>query len=221
MSSSKADGQDRKVSKNWLGYISILISAIALIVSFGVAYQNVIKPFQLEIHIDPIMQVQHKINLGVYLSVNFFNNSPKNGQITDLGLVLYKTGSEEDKYLLTLWGFRVIGEDGNYIASEEKLPLFFQPWQRNSKMMNFIYLVEDEQFPLSSVTYIAELLVWTDYTAKPKYIEEFKFDISGDILKIYMDRKELGYTTLEPLAIVGYTPLKSRKLTHEDYMRLH
>lgn len=221
MSLSNKDGRNRKVQKNWLGYVSILISAIALIVSFGVAYQNALKPFQLAIHIDPTMLIQHKGNLGLYLTADFFNNSPKNGQVTQLGLVLYKRGSEEDKYLLTLMGFRVIAEDGNYKASEEELPLVLQSWQRNSRTMNFIYMVLDEPFPLSSGTYIGELLVWTDYSEKSQYVEHFKFDITGDILKAYLERKELGSTTLEPFTVVGYTPLKSKKLANEEYIRLH
>jgi hypothetical protein len=221
MSESDEVNSNGKKHRSWSKYASIIISAIALFVSLWVAYRNVLKPFELAIHINPTLQVQHKINLGLYLTADFFNNSPSNGQITQLGIVLYKVGSEEDKYLLTLLGFRVIGTDGNYTASDEELPLFFQPWQRQNRTMNFIYLVQDEEFPLSSGTYVGELLMWTDYDKKPNYISRFKFDITGDVLKAYLDRKQWGSTTLEPLSMVGYTPIKSRKLALEDYNLLH
>lgn len=220
MNSIEEEINNRRESRSRLGHVSILISVIALFVSFGVAYKNVLKPFELVIHINPAMQIQHKTNFGLYLIADFFNNSPNNGQITQLGVVLYKTGSEEDKYLLTLLGFRVIDSSGIYSSSEEELPLFFQPWQRQSKTMNFIYRIRDEEFPLASGTYVGELLLWTDYGQRPKYICNFKFNVTGDALKAYLDRKQSGSTTLEPLTIVGYTPMKSRKLTPEDYKRL-
>ena len=205
----------------WLSYLSICLSGIALFISFAVGYNTVLKPFALTVRIDPNLQMQHKINLGLYLHVDFFNNSPKNGQVTEAALILYKVGSEEDKYLLTLLGFRVVGEDGVWSESEERLPLFFKPWQRQTKSMNFLHLIEEQQFPLASGTYLGELLIWTRYEAQPRYVEHFKFNVSGDLLKAYMQRKELGSTTLEPLTIVGYTPLKSKKLTDEEYKRLH
>jgi hypothetical protein len=221
MSSAIDESKSWRASINWLGYISIIISVVALAVSFFVAYRNVLKPFELTIHVDPTIHIQHKTNFGLYLQTDFFNNSPSYGQITQLGLVVYKRGSEEDKFLLTLFAFPVIGANGVYTDSQEKLPLFFQPWQRSSKTMNFIYLVKDEPFPLASGTYDGELMVWTTYDTKPTYVESFKFDISGELLKVYMDRKEWGSTTLEPLSIVGYTPLKSQKLTPDEYERLH
>ncbi len=206
--------------RNYIGYLPVIISTFALIISVLTSYYIILKPFDLAIHIEPVVQVQYKGNLGLYLKVDFYNKSPRNGLITQLGLILYKATSIENKYLLTLESFRIVKESGIFTISEEWLPIFLQPWQRDSKITNFLYMA-DEQFPVSSGTYICELLVWTDYEKKAKYVEEFKFEITADVLKTYLDRRETGSTTLSPIPIVGYTPLESKKLTNEDYKQLY
>lgn len=199
--------------------IAVVISLFALFISSWEGYHGVLKPFDLEIRIDPEIQIHHKTNFGLYLNAEFFNNSPNFGLIRRISLVLYKPTSKEDKYLITLNSFRILG-DGVYIQSEEKLPLSFQPWQRTTKMMSFIYDA-DEQFPISGGTWICELLVWTDERTTPKYFQEIKFDVREDLLQVYLARRKVESTTLEPTNIVGYTPVKSQKLTHEDYQQLH
>lgn len=221
MSLANEDYSKRRRPRNFIGYSALLISLIALVISVLTSYYNVLKPFELAIRIDPVVSIQHKGNLGLYLDVEFFNKSPKNGLITQLAFVMYKTASMEDKYLLTLHSFRVITEDGTFGDSEERLPLFFEPWERKSKVLSFIYAVEQEEFPISMGTYTCELLAWTDESIKPKYVKEFKFEISADVLSVYLDRREKGSTTLWPINIVGYTALKSKKLTDAEYRRLH
>jgi len=221
MNLSDDNQSEPRKSKNVLGYVSIMIAEIALAISILTSYRNVLKPFELVIRIDPQMQIQHKTNLGLYVHVDLFNKSPTNGLITQVALILYKTASIENKYLLTFNSFRVIDKDGVYSASEEELPLFFEPWERKTKVMSFIFDIRDEEFPVSTGTYACELLVWTDCSKMARYVEEFKFEISADVLSAYLDRREKGSTTLEPIDIVGYTRLKSKKLTEEEYKQLH
>jgi len=164
-----------------LSIVSIVLSILAVSFSGITTYKNLLKPFELAIRVYNPIQIQYKDNLGLYLNVNFFNKSPQNGLITQVALVLYKTYSPEDKYLLTLSGLRVL-KDFVYTESEEQLPLFFQPWQRSSKTMSFLYDVKGEEFPISMGTYVCELLVWTEEGMKPKYVEAFKFEITSDLL---------------------------------------
>lgn len=203
-----------------LSIVSIVLSILAVSFSGITTYKNLLKPFELAIRVYNPIQIQYKDNLGLYLNVNFFNKSPQNGLITQVALVLYKTYSPEDKYLLTLSGLRVL-KDFVYTESEEQLPLFFQPWQRSSKTMSFLYDVKGEEFPISMGTYVCELLVWTEEGMKPKYVEAFKFEITSDLLDRYKERRKGKSTTLEPINIVGYTPFKSKKLTDEEYHRFH
>ena len=204
-----------------LGIISIILSILAVSFTGITAYKNLLKPFELAIRIDQAVQIQHKGNFGLYLNADFFNKSPQNGLITQLAVILYRTNSREDKYLLELSSFRVLNEDNiTYSYSQEKLPIFSQPWQRNNKTMSFIYQRE-EGFPISTGTYICELLIWIDDSIKPKYVKEIKFEITTDVFNLYSERRKAGSVTLEPTNVVGYTPLKSKKLTDEEYKRLH
>ena len=104
--------------------VSGLFSIIAMIVSLFVAYTTVLKPFDIEIRVDPRLSIQHKVNLGIYIDVDFYNDSPKDGLITKLALVIYRESNKEDKYLLTFNSFRILKKDGVYGPSEETLPLF-------------------------------------------------------------------------------------------------
>ncbi len=221
MNMSNEDYKKESKSKNILGIFSIIFSGIALLISGLVAYNTALKSFDLAIRIDPAIQIQHKGNFGIYLDVNFFNRSPKNGLITQLAVILYRTNSIEDKYLLSLSSFRVLNQDGvTYGYSQDRLPIFLQPWQRNNKVASFIYQTEDD-FPISMGTYVCELLAWTDDGSKPKYIKEIKFEITADILNRYLERRKAGSVTLEPANVIGYTSLKARKLTVEEYKQLH
>lgn len=204
-----------------LGTISIILSVLAVSFSGITAYKNLLKPFELAIGIDQAVQIQHKMNFGLYLDADFFNKSPQNGVVTQVAVILYRTNSKEDKYLLELNSFRVLNEDNvTYSYSPEKLPIFFEPWQRKSKTMSFIYQT-GEEFPVSTGTYVCELLVWIDDSTRPKYVREIKFEITTDIYNLYSERRKAGSVTLEPTNVVGYTPLQSRKLTTEEYNRFH
>ncbi len=197
------------------------ISLIALIISIVIAYQFQLKPFELGIRLDPTIRIQYKGNFGIYIDGDFSNRSPQNGMITNMAVILYKATSPEDKYLLTLLNFRIMNEDDTYGPSEEELPLYFQPWQRVGKVMNFLYMLRDEQFPISMGTYMCEFLAWTDDKVKPKYIEHFKFEMTADVLELYLARRDANNSSLQELNISGYTALKSKKMTKENYDQLH
>lgn len=217
--SSPNEGKDEKIKKvNLKSNLSLIGTFLAILISGAVSYYNVLKPFELEVRIDNVVQIQHKIdNFGIYIDAAFFNNSPRNGKITQTTLILYKSDSKEDKYLLELMGFMIQQDRFVYAPSEEKPRIYFKPWEMQNRVMNFIYLRKDEQFPIMTGTYICELLIWIDDSSKPKYIKEIKFQITPEILEKYQNLKERGSTNLLSVNIVGYTPLISKKLSKEEY----
>jgi hypothetical protein len=211
------EAKPRSRSSVLISYATITISVVALVVSSLTSYNNSLKPFELSVRVSPQMQIQFKGNLGLYMDVDFFNKSPKNGLITELALVLYKITAAEDKYLLEMNSFRVLDTNGIYRPSQEELPIFLVPWQRSSRTISFIYDIPNEQFPVSMGTYECELLVWIDDEYVPKYREKLRFELTADILNVYLARREKQSTTLQPISIVGYTQFKSRKLTTQEY----
>jgi len=198
-------------------WTAVLISMLALIISFLTAYYQVLKPFHLEIRVHPMMQIQHKTNFGLYVTVDLYNASPKNSVITAACIIIGKAQTWEDIYLLELNSFRVLQEDKvTYGQSEETLPILIESWKRHNKIMSFIFQA-DEQFPISQGIYNCELLLWDRQGEKAKFRERFKFDITSDVLEKYKENRKAGSTSLEPIYVVGYTPLKSRKLTTDEY----
>ena len=120
-------------------------------------------------------------------------------------------------YLLEFNSFRVLAEDNVvYKESEESLPLLLEPWQRYNKLMSFIFEAE-EQFPVSQGIHECELLLWDEEQGNARFSRRFRFDITADVLDTYKKNREVGSTSLQSIHMVGYTPLKSRKLTQQEY----
>jgi endo-1,4-beta-mannosidase len=167
----------------------------------------------------PVVQIQHKENFGLYVDLAFQNQSPTGGLITDLVLVINRQETPEDKYLLQSIGFRTIDQQGVYRYSEEQMPIFLRPTQWEARTVNFLY-VNPEQFPISTGTYVAEVLIWVDYQYKARYCATCRFEISADMLNIYLDRRERGSTFLQPITVVGADVQRSKKITDQEYSGL-
>lgn len=218
--SSQNNSQNKRDS--WFkSYIAIIIAVISIIISGLSFYYTIFKTFDLKVDLNPEIKIQYRNNLGFYIFTSFFNNSPNNGSITKIAMVLYQSSSPDDKYLFTFEGFRETKEQGIYTSSDENLPIFFKPWSRETRVMNFIYTKTNEQFPIAMGTYISELYFWTDNSEKPSYRHQFSFDISADILDFYKEKRINNSTVLSPdIKIQGYAPLTSRKLTIQEYEEL-
>jgi hypothetical protein len=205
--------------KSVLRYTVDAMAVAAFIFSVYVTYRTSLKPFSVVTWIEPVVQLHHKGNLGVYLDFSFWNDSPRPGLITGLAVVLYRTESAEDKYMLELNSFRVADSTGVYHDSEERLPVFLEPWQWTSRTASFIY-EDSQQFPIAMGTYNCELLVWVNHEERSRYRSGRRFDISLDNLSTYAKRRDAGSTTLEPIVTVGATLLKAHKLSKEEYESL-
>ncbi len=167
------------------------------------------------------MAFQYKSNFGIYLDADFLSVSPKGGSIRKLALVLYRDNSKDNKYLFEFISFMQESESSiDTISviepSPDWLPMFIPPWQRVSKLMNFIYNSK-EQFPIAPGTYICELLIWIENDEQADYMREIRFEMSSDHVDLYKGRRDKQSTWLNPLYVTGYTPVISRKLSPEEY----
>ena len=215
------DVEKLKKSPNWISRIAIIISVISILISVYTFYNEILKPFDLIIDLYPEIQIQHKLNFGMYVRASFLNNSPQNGLITQTAIIMFKDTNPEDKYIITFDSFRTSDSNKIYSPSLESLPIFLKPLDRESRIINYLFLKENEQFPISSGTYVCELLLWIDYNNKPDYRKEFKFTISADMLDWYKMRRDMHSTSLsEPIKISGYAPLTPRKITMDEYEQL-
>jgi hypothetical protein len=202
-----------------LPYVSLAVALLSLTVSGAVAYRTSLAPFAPRIWIYPVIQMQHKTNLGLYLDVTFRNGSPTAGLVSEMALILSRPGSEEDRYLLNFAGFRTRDEEGVYGVyggSEDRLPLKLAPHQWTSKTLSFIYLSPDH-FPISTGTFNCQLLVWVNYENRARYTETRRFEISAEVLERYTELRESGSTQLQSIEVVGAKKLESRKLSEGEY----
>jgi hypothetical protein len=203
--------------KKHITIISIALSTIAVVLSLYVNYVKVFKPFELLIRIDPVVRIHPDHGcFAIHLDIDFFNDSPKTGLITKACVMLCNTGNMEDSYLLPLMSFMVVGEDGIYISSQEKLPLLFQSHQRRSKTMKFVYDTSDEQFPISMAIYECKLLIWVDDAEYPEYSNDFRFEITSSTLKLYNTIEAENLQDLVEINRVGFIPLKAHRLTKNE-----
>jgi hypothetical protein len=222
----------KTLSSNGMGRLAVAISVVALLVSFLTPWYNHIKPFELSCQVyervgihwakltPPAGQSGWSGNLGLYLNIDFQNNSPQSGNVTDLGVVLYREANPADKYFLELMGFRVLDSAGaSYIDSEEKLPLLFQPWQRSRKMAKFVF-DSDIPFPIAQGTYVIEVLVWLEDGDRAAVSRQIRIEFTQDIVDTYGKRKDAQSTTIQTQTVIGYTPRESRKLTDSEYRLL-
>ena len=199
---------------------SNIIASVALIVSFLVAYQNSLKSFDPSIRLAPEVGIQHSGNLGLYVTVDIDNRSPRSGLIQDFRIVLWNKQASDDKYLLSFRSFRVLNPDDiSWSDSKERMPLLIEPWQRVSKVLAFVYGSEDE-FPISMGTYDCELYYWSDYQDQPLKSAPFSFALTKDVLDGYVASRNSKSTSIMFQNIVGHTPLTSKKLTKDEYKAL-
>ena len=211
-----------RVSYSFSSWPALIISLLSFAVSLVTSYYALLKPFDMVTTLQPQIQIQHKTNFGIYLSASFVNKSPSNGTITKTALVIYKESSPDDKYLMNFLAFRVLDKTGDvYSESQESLPIFLKPGEIETRTMNFIYDTQKEVFPVSTGTYVCELLLWLDAQEKPTYKNQFKFDLSADILQYYLLKRSQGSTTLSPpIQLVGFSQFTSRKLSPLEYNQL-
>ncbi len=199
--------------------VSLGLSLLAFTLSGLVAYYSLLKPFSLDIYVDPLVQIQHKSNFGIYLTLDLYNNTPGSGMISKACLIMNNKNNIRDKFLLEFDSFRVMKDNVVYVTSEQKIPVFFESNKREIKIMSFLYNY-DKQFPISMGIYNCELLVWINNEDKVTYKKVFQIDISSDILDDYKKFRDAGSTNLIPIDVVGYTPLKSKKITANEYKML-
>jgi hypothetical protein len=213
---------DQPTSHGFHSWPALGISILSLAVSAVTSYYALLKPFDMVVTLQPQIQIQHKVNFGIYLSASFVNKSPSNGTITNAALVTYKDSSPDDKYLLNFMAFRVLDKaTETYGEAQESLPIFLKPGQIETRTMNFIYFTEKEMFPISTGTYVCELLLWIDAQEKPTYKKQFKFDLSADLLQYYLLKRSQGSTTLSPpIELAGFSQLTARKLNRLEYNQL-
>jgi len=158
--------------------------------------------------------------LGIYLNIDFYNKSPKSGLISEAFLILYRNDNISEKYVLEFTSFRLLDSTKTiYKDSEERFPLVIMPKERINKTLSFLYNIE-EQFPITMDVYNAELVILIGDNNKPKYIEKFKIDITKDVLDSYTDKRDKKSTSVEWISVLGYTPMKSKKITEKEYINI-
>jgi hypothetical protein len=198
--------------------VSICLSIIALAVTALVSYINVFKPFHLVVWVSPVVQIQYKGNLGLYLHADFLNRSPKYGLVTSAAVVFYNTGSRENRYLLPLVSFRTLDEYGVYKYSLEELPVPLEPWEGKPKVMNFLYDAKAAQIQLVSGLYACELYTWADDGSRVRRVETyFEIEVTPEIVASYQENISINSSSLLNTYFVGLTPLGASKLSEEQY----
>jgi len=177
-----------------------------------------LRSFNIDITVQPTLQIQQKLGqFGMYVTSAFLNDTYRSGYITQVCLLLAHSNSRDDRYLLTFNSFRIMSEDKSAFGPSEKLlPIYLQGKEQATRICNFLYDA-DEPFPLAAGVYNAELLVWTDWDEKADFSHEFSLLISEENAREYVSRKEQSSTRLIMIDMVGYAPLKSRKLSRNEY----
>ena len=222
-----------KKHSNWLGFLAIIVAFVSLTVSTFVAYYETLKPFQLDVFINPMLGIQHKSqNLGIYMHLSVHNNSPQSGLVTDLALVLRKSDNPTDRYYLKFRDFRVESSrqvsttsEGDplflhiYNSAEEPHTIYLKPWDWSSRLAEFLY-DNETHFPISTGMYEAELLIWTNYDKKAKFRMTCQFEVSKDILSAYEQRRGSGSSSLELIWVSGEVIRECEKLSEAQYREL-
>lgn len=204
----------------WLSVVALLVSAGALLVSILVGYKGTLQPFMLRFWLSPVVQLQHKGNLGLYIDFTVQNPSPASGIINEMVLVVHRLETPQDRYLLQCIGFMASDERGiAWTLSEEQLPIFMGPGQSAFRTANFLY-TNEEHFPIATGVYVAELLVWTDYEPRARYAPTCEFQVSADMLAKYQEWRMKGLTRLQKVPIVGARHLECRKISEAEYREL-
>jgi hypothetical protein len=200
--------------------VPYVFSFLALLIAALQAYNDSLKPFALRTWVSPSVFVQHRDNLGIYVEFAVQNHSPTSGIISRVALVLSRADTPEERYLLAFAGYRVEQRRGVWgpldPAVTQPRPLFLDPNQWELRTAHFLY-TNEEEFPIASGAYKAELFIWTDYETKPRYREETTFVVSADILTTYLGARERGSTVLQSIECVGAQPSVGKKLTNAEY----
>jgi len=219
MTSNSKDSRLKLLLKipNWL---ILVLSIFAMGLSIYATYNKEIKPFALDVRVDPHLYMQHKINFGLYVSIDMQNISPNRGMVTQMVLIMYKAANPLDKYLIKFNSFRFKDVDDVWSPTEEQLPIYFLPNQIQKRTASFIYSLEGNQFPLATGTYKCELLIWTLANEKADLVREFTIEITEDLMDTYKEYRNHSSTNLIPLTIAGYTELKAGKLSEIQYHQL-
>jgi hypothetical protein len=167
-----------ETKKSKSGIYAIIIAVISFVISIITIYPTTLKSFSIDTYIHSKINIQYKNIFGLYIKSSFFNNSPKYGSITNMAVIISKTTNKEDKYLLTFDSFRILDEKGiGYKISDEKFPIFFKPRERQNKTINFLFTLDDIDFPISTGTYECDFLVYLQNEDNPPVISKYKFDI--------------------------------------------
>jgi hypothetical protein len=165
----------------------------------------------------------YDFDFALIVSVDFFNDSKRTGEVTRMALVVHKVGSEENKYLLTMAKMVEIDTAGASRPKIERLPLRFERSARFTRLMEFVDYAKGE-FPVTPGTYVCELLTWTGYQERADYLNEVKFELTSEDVTRYLKMKETKGNSLKEVPIqlyqLGYIPFNSRKLNENEYKQL-
>ncbi len=182
--------------------LAIVISVIALLVSFITLYLTHLKAARIAIIAGEHLNIGHYIegNLNITLPITFVNYGAKTATVKRVALLIQKSGNSEG-YLLEPYFYQKVGDSGEFQNESQPTPIGVSGKQNITKQVLF-RSSEERPFEFQLIkegSYTFTLLGWVDTSEIPDISDTFNLEIEPEIAtKLEL---ELGKKTASTIRI--------------------
>jgi hypothetical protein len=196
---SKEHGLEKTRKSKWLNMIElktlipIVISSLALIVSFTTLYMTKIAPGKVRSIAGEHINIFYlkEGNIGVTLPVSFSNIGAKTVNIQRVAL-LFQSQNDKKSYLFEPVFYERLTEHGGFVPESQAAPIIIPTGKTVTKQVLFRSSIERQnEFQVRAVTYKLTLLVWIAGSVKPERTDSFYITLSDENIKFILEQYQL------------------------------